>query len=638
MGWTNELLEVYEKAVKNEPEAGRPRLLPISHIIVKANIDITITENGELSNVGIREITSEQDTIVPDTGKAKTGKFPPPYPLNETLRYLAGDFNDFISDNIKSNERNHQDYLEQLVDWKDSDFSHPALHAIYNYIIKNSLIHDCIQSGVLTVDESTGKLKDKQLGNSVDKCFVRFSIQYSDMKHENRTWKDETLYKAFNDYLNNNSSEKQLCYATGKYLPITYTHPIGIVKNNARAKLISSNDGNGYTYRGRFSNKEEAFAVSYDYSQKVHNALKWLIENKRVTKTDEKGKTVTYNPLSFDSLTLVVWNSALGFVPSITESAGDMFGDNMDMFGNEEDGYSAKMVFAKLLHEKLMYGKVKFDDESKVMIMGLDAATTGRLSIAVYTELAESQFAEALEKWHNETLWLRFDGKLKKSLYNSCSLPQIANCLYGTEQSGRLECDKKVLKDTILRLLPCVTEKRPLPRDIVRILYNRASSPQSFEKDYVHRIILENACALIRKAQLDSGNTHYYKGEINMAYDPNCNDRSYLFGCLLAIADKAESDTYDESEKRVTNARRLWSAFAARPCQTWKIIEERLEPYLEKDQRKMTRYTKAINDIMGRMSPEEFSDNSKLSPMYLIGFHHYNALLWGAKAENKEEE
>ena len=36
---------------------------------------------------------------------------------------------------------------------------------------------------------------------------------------------------------------------------------------------------------------------------------------------------------------------------------------------------------------------------------------------------------------------------------------------------------------------------------------------------------------------------------------------------------------------------------------------------------------------MAKMSPEDFSDNSGLSPMYLIGFHHYNALLWGNKTE-----
>lgn len=123
-----------------------------------------------------------------------------------------------------------------------------------------------------------------------------------------------------------------------------------------------------------------------------------------------------------------------------------------------------------------------------------------------------------------------------------------------------------------------------------------------------------------------------------MAYDPTCTDRSYLFGCLLAIADKAERDTYDKNEKRVTNARRLWNAFSSRPYQTWQIIEERLEPYLEKDPWIMTKYTKHINEIMDKMSPEDFADNSKLSPLYLIGYHHYNALLWNGKEDNNEEE
>ena len=125
-----------------------------------------------------------------------------------------------------------------------------------------------------------------------------------------------------------------------------------------------------------------------------------------------------------------------------------------------------------------------------------------------------------------------------------------------------------------------------------------------------------------------------------MAYDPTCTDRSYLYGCLLAIADKAESDTYDASESRVTNARRLWSAFSARPYQTWRIIEERIEPYLEKKQWAMTKYTKHINEIMAKLSPEDFADNSKLSPMYLIGFHHYNAFLWNNSSsdDNSKED
>ena len=52
----------------------------------------------------------------------------------------------------------------------------------------------------------------------------------------------------------------------------------------------------------------------------------------------------------------------------------------------------------------------------------------------------------------------------------------------------------------------------------------------------------------------------------------------------------------------------------------------------------MTKYTKHLNEIMAKMPPEDFADNSKLSPMYLIGYHHYNALLWNKKEETNEEE
>ena len=43
------------------------------------------------------------------------------------------------------------------------------------------------------------------------------------------------------------------------------------------AKLISSNDKSGFTYRGRFIDAEQTFSVSFEASQKAHNALRWLI-------------------------------------------------------------------------------------------------------------------------------------------------------------------------------------------------------------------------------------------------------------------------------------------------------------------------------------------------------------------------
>lgn len=59
---------------------------------------------------------------------------------------------------------------------------------------------------------------------------------------------------------------QQLCYATGELLSATYKHPSKIRNSGDKAKLISSNDESGFTYRGRFSGKEKALSVSYEFS------------------------------------------------------------------------------------------------------------------------------------------------------------------------------------------------------------------------------------------------------------------------------------------------------------------------------------------------------------------------------------
>ncbi len=614
MSWTNELYKVYELAVGTEE--GR-NMLPISHSTANAQIEVTVNEAGEF--VGSALVDKENAvTIIPVTeDSAARSSGITPMPLADKLVYIAGDYSRYANGKRADNSDYFSAYMKQLSDWNESEHSHFAVKAVYHYLEKRELINDLVNSGVIELDGDTGKFSDKKINNiAQEDLFVRFIV--SGKNGICCTWLDTSLYEAFQQYYSSVLDSIGLCYAEGKVGAVTYKHPVKIRNSGDKAKLISANDSTNYTYRGRFSNKEEAIAVSYDYSQKMHNALKWLIGRQS---------------RSFDSLTLLTWNSALGFVPSITKSAFELFDD-------EEEEYDTVPMFSELLNKSLLGSKLRIEPDKKVMIMGLDAATTGRLSIAIYTELAESFFYANLEKWHKETAWKRFNSKLGRTVEDSCSLPQIANCLYGTEQNGFLNCEKKLMGDLVLRLIPCVTEGKKLPHDIVMTLSLKASSPLSYDNEYNHRIVLENACALIRKEQADHDNKLYCEGEIKMAYDPNCTDRSYLYGCLLAIADKAESDTYEKGEKRVTNARRLWNAFSSRPYQTWQIIEERLEPYLEKEQWAMTKYTKRINEIMGKFSPEEFADNSKLSPLYLIGFHHYNSMLWDNDKDNdnnKEE-
>ena len=67
-----------------------------------------------------------------------------------------------------------------------------------------------------------------------------------------------------------------------------------------------------------------------------------------------------------------------------------------------------------------------------------------------------------------------------------------------------------------------------------------------------------------------------------MALDKKETDRNYLYGRLLAVADRIEYLTYDEKDNgRVTNAKRYMSTFSQRPYETWKVIEGKYSTIFE---------------------------------------------------------
>lgn len=609
MSWTNELYKIYEYNIQAE----NTDMLPVSHTTAKAQIEVTIDENGVFMSAATVD-KKNAETIIPvteDSGARTSGIFP--MPLADKLVYIAGDYGEYTTDNSKYFDA----YMQQLTAWRDSAYSHPAVKAIAAYLEKRELMHDLIGCGILQTDPETGELTRNSIeGIAQEDAFVRFIVRYNDRPNDPKTWKDGDLHSRFEQFNASTMGSKQLCYAKGTVEAVTYKHPRKIRNSGDGAKLISSNDDNGFTYRGRFSGKEEALSVSYDFSQKIHNALKWLIQKQGI---------------QFDTLTLIVWASALQELPPIDKD----FAELEDPYPDEQEEQIPDTMpkYRDLVRKMILGYKDSLQPQTKVMLMGLDAATPGRLSIAVYAELEDSQFFANLKKWHTETAWLRYSNKYKTHCINSFSVLEIIRCAYGTQQqSGSLACDDKLIKRMTLRLLPCITEGRKIPHDLVRSLCQRASNPQAYEKNNNHRMILETACAMVRKEYLDER-----KGELTMAFDPNETDRSYLFGCLLAIADKAESDTYDEDKQRTTNARRYWSAFASRPSQTWMVIEERLRPYMDKlDDGKRVYYERLIGEITNKMSPADFADNSRLNPLYLLGYHHYNAKLYEKKT-NKED-
>ena len=615
MSWTEELYKIYEYNSERDFEPDEPVMLPVAHSTIDVHLEITVSEDGEFK--GVSPVPKDDKTTVrPNTGKAKTGKTPPPFPLTESIKYLAGDFNQYKPQDTEKksfgdNSYFYDAYLEIMQNWSDSNYSHKAVKAILKYVLKGTLISDLVKSGILEVDN--GHLKPKQYGVDVDKVTIRFKINYNDLSLETRTWKDKTLFDSFLKYKTQSDGNEQLCYALGKILPSQYIHPAQILKGAVNAKLFSYKEEGTFKYTGRFFSKEEATSVSYEFSEKIHNALKWLIQKQG---------------MNIDSMTIIVWSSDMQKIPKCSGSCHDDF--DFDDLPDESDFPSTKPMYADMLKKRIFSLGEKIKPDTKVMIMGLDAATTGRINISLYSELESSQYLSNIEKWHYETAWLRFDINSKKKYINSFSTFDIIKYAFGTEQGKYVDCDKKIIRDNILRLLNCITGGKKLPSDIVNALYQKASNPLAYDKNYNHRSVLETACGMIRKNIKDCG-----KGDVSMAYDPNITDRSYLFGCLLAIADKAESEAYDEQERnvRITNARRYWNVFSQLPYTTWGIIEKNLRPYMNKLGKRQVKYSKWINEITSKMNEEMFANNKRLEPLYLLGYHHFTEFMYSRKEE-----
>ncbi len=618
MSWTDELYKIYEYNSDREFDENEPVMLPVAHSTANAQIEITIDLDGNFKGAKAVE-KSDAVTVIPATEDSATRSSGIcAMPFADKLIYTAGDYSNYAEGKKADNSGHFTNYMNQLRRWMAGEYTHPFVRALYMYLDKKCLISDLVSAGVIKIDEVSGKFKEKEkiAGIAQEDSFVRIIIFTNDSVV--KTWKDRSLQESFISFNSSLMGEKQLCYASGEYVSPTYKHPSKIRNSGDKAKIISTNDESGFTYRGRFADKEQAVSIGYDYSQKIHKALQWLIE--------KQGKNI-------DSLTVIVWASAMQDIPDSSDSFIDDSG--FDDFPDEKtaDIPSTMPMYMDMLNKRIFGAREKLEPNTKVMIMGLDAATTGRINISMYSELESSQYLRNIEKWHTETAWLRFYGKSKKKIINSFSVYDIIRYAFGTEQGKFVDCDKKLMRDNILRLLSCITNGAKLPSDIVHALYQKASNPLAYENNYNHRSVLETACGMIRKHIIDG------KGDVSMAYDPNITDRSYLYGCLLAIADKAESESFDEQERnvRVTNARRYWNAFSQRPFMTWRIIEERLRPYLNKLGKAQVKYIKWINEITSKMDAAAFADNSRLEPMYLLGYHNFTEYMYSSNS-NKEEK
>ena len=209
---------------------------------------------------------------------------------------------------------------------------------------------------------------------------------------------------------------------------------------------------------------------------------------------------------------------------------------------------------------------VKINPNTDVVVIALDSATPGRMAITYYRELKGSDFLERLKNWQKSCSWLhtyRFIDKQRIPFIGAPAPKDIALAAYGVNRkqegrNGKFEVDKKLAKSTTKRILPCIIDGLPIPRDIVESVVHKASNRIALE-NWQWEKTLSIACSLYKKYK-------ERKEEYDMALDETRKTRDYLYGRLLAIADRLEEQALYKAEKgRATNATRYMQQFFAAP-------------------------------------------------------------------------
>jgi len=607
MGWLSELSTVYDSVMKNKKINEKP--LPLYHITNNAPLEITLNGEGKFHSAKLLGKDKREDwqkTCMPCTeeSSARTGN-PDAYPFSDKLEYVAGDYAKDTED--KKLEEKHKNYLFLLEKWALSEYSNQKIKSVYKYVKKGTLIKDILSHKTIPEMDTLEKIKS-------EKCnvFLRWNVEIQG--EESRTWLDPEIQRLWIKFYENDCTNSEgFCYVSGeKAQKIRKLHPKKIRTTGDGARLISSNDKDNYTFRGRFINPNEACQIDMEISEKAHSALRWLIE--------KQGATIG------NGLTIVAWCSASDIKPQLLKSSHDLWSDEED----EQENYFTSEKSANTIKNRLLGYDGKINDNDKIFIMAINAATPGRMSILLYREFILSDFCDAQKYWHGHLAWFyTYWKKGEKSSHHTISAPspeEIARAAYG----GHISDSAKTM--TIQRLLSCIIDKTPIPSDIEQLCFKRASRLNTLDSSEREKT-LETACAVIKYNLFARRKEDYTVG-----LEEDRRDRDYLYGRLLAVADRVESRVlYQRKEKRDSNAIRYMQRFARYPCSTWEFLYvEKLRPYfsqLKKGSRDW--YEMLIQEIKSLFYHDEFVSEKALSGEFLLGYHCQQKAFWDGIAKLK---
>lgn len=653
MSWIEKLAETYDV------NAGASGLCPLYHTTMTAHLIVTIDEKGNFvdninDNVSVIEKQDkDREVVIPCTedSSSRTSSITP-HPLFDSLQYVAGDLADnfaeeqFKAEDAAKNRKNFQDcftaYMKNLDQWCDSEFANPYICAVRDYLKRRTLCRDLIQAKILPVNADNKiyleKPSDdtaaadfsiyKSVTGQLSKALVLFRIFRGNAPAVD-LWKNSAVQDSWKNYYTWVAATEGLtgfCQVTGKEAPLAKLHPKRIRNAGDQSKIISGNDKENFTYRGRFDDPMEACSISMEVSQKAHSALRWLL-NKQGTHED--------------SLYMVAWAvSSHPEVPDPTRNTADLEDEDEDEDEGEARTYPETAETSAKKLDALIKGywrkRQNSQDQLNLPTKGLcfimlDAASPGTLAVKTYRELDETRYLKNILEWHTNCAWLQKYGKDKK-FYGAPAPRDIVFAAY-----GNMKPDDSRLKSTVSRLLPCIIDDLPIPLDIVNSVIRRASRYESVEPWEFNKN-LGIACAVYRHSEYKRK-----KRSLDMPLDKNLKSRDYLYGRLLAAAEYLETSALTQNEiSRPTNAMRMMSHFSEHPYSTWRNLNNALNPYRERlkanNSGSLIRAENVLQEVHSAFELADFEKDTPLSGEYLLGYYCQRADFWTKKETKNENE
>ena len=629
MSWIQVLSDTYDRIEALKPwenDDSIEPLLPVGQLYVKAQLTVTIDEKGdflraEIENEGLLTPTPCTEDSASRSGlKAALS----PHVLADKLYYFAGNLIPYGLDNKKS----YDALMDIYKSWIEANPPR-CVRALNNYLQKQSIANDLMKAGLIIYDDK------KEVTWNIDRLakvpkikpfdiYVRWIVRESDVD-EHCLWKRKDVAQSWLNYYLENKKEEGYCQVSGSWEKMAVNHPKNINPLAANAKIISSNDSSGYTYRGRLTASDQVNQVSYIHSQKAHNALRYLVMNQGMSRSTSS---------------FVTWTRKLAEPITPMSDTGSMFNTWVMPY---EDNLGNDLAF--IIKKRLdgMKGRSTTDSElDKVYFMILEAVTNGRMTIAYFKEFNEADYLQRLMNWHMTCRWqLSYyqkdnEGKTEKKDYiGAPTVYDIINLVYGKPKDS--DGKSIPISDTLFlsardRLFDCIVEGGPLPVDMVRGAIYQVSNRLRYHQELDYYRALAIACAMINKANIDRN-----KEGFELALEENRRTRDYLYGRLLALAQNIESWSIKDSgnENRMTNADRLMQRFSQRPYTTWQTIELAMKPYQQRLGDKCNGRMRLLDEIMGLFELESFLDNRPLSGEFLIGYHCQRQALYTKKEQEE---